>query len=89
MTPLHRDPWFTFHFAGERIISRFHLEAMEPGQRVLVFKLNPDTGERLGLLARATVGGGGWVDLSEPIVVKTGDAFIAVTNHRKKSNSAS
>lgn len=36
------------------------------------------TGERLGLLASATVGDGGWVDLREPIMVRAGEAFIAV-----------
>jgi hypothetical protein len=34
--------------------------------------------ERLGLLATATVGAGGWVDLQEPITVRAGEAFIAV-----------
>jgi len=38
----------------------------------------PDTGERLGLLAMALVGEGGWVDLHEPIIVQAGDAFIFV-----------
>jgi hypothetical protein len=38
----------------------------------------PGTGERLGLLATAAVGEGGWVDLSEPIIVQAGDAFIVV-----------
>ena len=36
------------------------------------------TGERLGLLATATVGEGGWVDLPEPIIVRAGETFIAV-----------
>jgi hypothetical protein len=45
---------------------------------VKVFKIDPSTGERLGLLATANVGEGGWVDLQEPIIVKAGDAFIAV-----------
>ena len=26
----------------------------------------------------ATVGEGGWVDLTEPIIVRAGDAFVAV-----------
>ena len=78
MTPLYEDPHFTFRFADGRIIPRFHLEGIEAGRQVLVFKINPDTGERLGWLAMATVGEGGWVDLAEPIIVKAGEAFIAV-----------
>ena len=78
MIPLHHDPWFTFRFADDRIIPRFHLEGAEVGRRVSVFKIDPGTGERLGLLATATVGEGGWVKLREPIIVRAGDAFIAV-----------
>ena len=33
MIPLHRDPWFTFRFADDRIIPRFHLEASRRGGR--------------------------------------------------------
>ena len=43
-----------------------------------IFKFDPGTGERLGLLATATVGEGGWVDLAQPIIVRAGEAFIAV-----------
>jgi hypothetical protein len=43
-----------------------------------VFRIDPGTGERLGLQATATVGAGGWVDLPEPIIVRAGEAFIAV-----------
>ena len=32
----------------------------------------------VGLLATATVGDGGWVDLQEPIIVRAGEAFIAI-----------
>jgi hypothetical protein len=78
MLPLYQDPWFTFRFADDRIIPRFHLEGVEAGQPVSVFKINPQTGERLGLLATATVGKDGWVDLAEAIIVKAGDAFVAV-----------
>jgi hypothetical protein len=76
--PLYQDHWFTFRFADDRIIPRFHLEGVEAGQRVSVFKIDPGTGERLGLLATATVSDGGWVDLAEPITVKAGEAFVAV-----------
>jgi hypothetical protein len=78
MKPLYEDPHFTFRFADDRIIPRFHLDGVEAGRRVEVFKIDPGTGERLGLLVRTTVGKGGWVDLPEPIVVKGGDAFVAV-----------
>ena len=78
MLPLYHDPHFTFHFADDRIIPRFHLEGVEAGRRVAVFKIDPATGERLGLLATATVGEGGWVELAEPIIVRAGEAFVAV-----------
>ena len=78
MRPLYEDPCFTFCFADDRIISRFHLEGMEVGRRVSVFRTDLDSGERLGLLATATVSEGGWVDLPEPIMVQPGDTFIAV-----------
>src|SRR4051812_27451126 len=78
MQPLYEGPWFTFRFADNRLIPRFHLEGVEAGRRVSVFKIDPATGERLGLLATAAVCDGGWVDLSVPVVVKAGNAFIAV-----------
>jgi hypothetical protein len=78
LDPSYQDPWFTFRFADDRIIPRFHLEGVEAGRHVSVFKIDPRTGERLGLLALATVGEGGWVELAEPIIVRAGDAFIAV-----------
>jgi hypothetical protein len=78
MLPIHVDPWFTFRFADDRIIPRFHLEGVMVGQRVSVFKINADTGERLSLLATAIVGEDGWVDLPQQIVVRAGEAFIAV-----------
>ena len=51
---------------------------MQAGRRVSVFKIDPGTGEMLGLLAKATVGEGGWADLGEPIIVRSGEAFSAV-----------
>ena len=77
MLPLYEDPHFTFRFAEDRLIPRFHLEGVEAGRRVSVFRIDPGTGERLGLLATATVGEGGWVDLDEPIMVRAGEAFVA------------
>ena len=78
MLPLYHDPYFTFRFADDRLIPRFHLEGVEAGRRVSVFKIDPGTQERLGLLATATVSGGGWVDLAEPIMVQGGEGFIVV-----------
>jgi hypothetical protein len=57
---------------------RFHLEGVGAGRRVSVIKIDPGSGERLGLLAVATAGEGGWVDLTEPIIVRPGEGFIAV-----------
>ncbi len=78
MIPLYQDQHFTFRFAEARIIPRFHLEGVEAGRRVSVFQIDPGTKEPLGLLATATVGEGGWVDLQESIIVRAGEAFVAV-----------
>ncbi|HEX4590463.1 MAG TPA: hypothetical protein VH120_11070 [Gemmataceae bacterium] len=78
MRPLYHDPQFAFRFADDRIIPRFHLEGVEAGRRVSVFKIDADSGERLELLATATVGDGGWVDLAEALIVRGGEAFVAV-----------
>jgi hypothetical protein len=78
MLPLYQDPHFTFRFTDDRLIPRFHLEGVQAGRRVSVFKINPGTSERLELLATATVGEGGWVDLPEPIIVRAGEGFIVV-----------
>lgn len=78
MLPLYEEPWFTFRFAETRIIPRFRLEGVEASRRVSVFMINTQTGERLSLLATASVGEAGWVDLDEPITVRAGEAFVAV-----------
>jgi hypothetical protein len=78
MLPLYEEPHFTFRFADARIIPRFHLPGVGAGRRVSVYRIDPDSGERRGLLATAGVGEGGWVDLPEPITVRAGEAFIAV-----------
>jgi hypothetical protein len=78
MVPLYHDPHFTFRFADDRLIPRFHLEGVQAGRRVKVFRIDPGTGERLDLLATAAVGEGGWVDLEKPITVRAGEAFVAV-----------
>jgi hypothetical protein len=77
MIPLHPDPHFPFRLAADRLIPRFHLEGIEAGRRVSVFKIDPDSDERLNLLATATVGEGGWVDLQERIIVRAGEGFVA------------
>lgn len=76
--PLYEDPHFTFRFADDRIIPRFHLEGLQAGRRVSVFKIDPGTNAKLDLLATAAVGEGGWVDLPQPLIVRAGEAFIVV-----------
>lgn len=78
MLPLYMDNCFPSRFADDRLVPRFHLEGVEAGRQVSVFKIDPDTGDGLGLLATATVGEGGWVDLMEPIIVRAGEGFVAV-----------
>jgi len=78
MIPLHRDAHFTFRFADDRIIPRFHLEGIEPGRQVKVFRIDANTGEQFDLLTVGIVGVDGWVDLAEPILVRAGGAFIVV-----------
>jgi hypothetical protein len=78
MLPLYHDPYFTFHFSDDRLIRRIHLEGVEAGRQETVCRIDPDSGERLGLLATVGVGERGWVDLPEPITVRAGEAFIAM-----------
>jgi hypothetical protein len=64
-----QDPWFTFCFNDDRLMRRFHLVGVPAGQRVSVIKVDPSTGERLGLLATGTLarwrGGPGQADHRE------------------------
>jgi hypothetical protein len=78
MLPLYEDSHFTFRFADDRIIPRFHLEGVEAGRHVKVYKIDPETGERSSLLATAIVGENGWVDLTEPIIVRSQEGFVVV-----------
>jgi hypothetical protein len=78
MLPLYHEPHFTFRFADDRVIPRFHLEEVGAGRRVDVYRIDPATGDRLGLLTTGVTGEGGWVDVKEPITVRAGDAFVAV-----------
>ena len=75
MSSLYEDPWFTFHFADNRKIWRFHLEGIAVGRGISVFKIDPESGARLGLLAKGRVGEGGWVEFAEPIIMHVGEAF--------------
>lgn len=77
MIPLYQDPCFTFLFADDRLVSRFHLEGVGPDRRVSVFRIDSATGERISLPATMT-GKGGWVELSDPIVMRAGETFVAV-----------
>jgi len=78
MLPLYNDPHYTFRFAADRIIPRYHLEGVGVGRCVSVFRLDPVTGGRRNLIASATAGDGGWVDLSKPIMVRAGGGCVAV-----------
>jgi hypothetical protein len=78
MLPLYRDPHFTFRFAEDRLVPRFHLDGVEPGTPVSVFALDPASGERLGLIGEAVAGDEGWVELVEPLVVRAGGGFVVV-----------
>lgn len=78
MIPLYRNPHYTFRFADDRTIPRFHLEGVGAGRRVDVFRIDPSTGVRLELLTTGVAGDGGWVDVKESIIVRAGDAFVAV-----------
>jgi hypothetical protein len=44
MIPLYEQPHFTFRFADDRIIPRFHLEGIEAGRMVMVFNIRPRHG---------------------------------------------
>jgi hypothetical protein len=78
MIPLHHESWYTFQFADDRLIPRFHLEGVAAGQRVEVYRIDPATGVRLDRLATASAGDGGWVDLPAPLAVRAGDAFVVI-----------
>lgn len=60
MIPLYEYSCFAFRFADARLIPRIHLEGIGVERRVSVFKIDAVTSERLGVLGKAIVGGGGW-----------------------------
>jgi hypothetical protein len=74
--PLYQDPFFTFRFADDRIIPRFHLEGVPAGVEVRIFSANSETLQPGNLLGTAVVGEGGWVDLPKAIVVRAGEVFV-------------
>lgn len=75
MIPLHRDEFYTFTFADDRLVPRFHLDGATEGAAA-VYRLDPATGGPADRLADAVVGPGGWVELSVPLTVRTGDGFL-------------
>lgn len=77
MIALYHESHFTFRFGDSRRIELIHLEGVPPGRTVTLVRIDATTGERLGIIASAVVGDGGWVDLPQAIVVSAGDAFIA------------
>lgn len=78
MIALYHESQFTFRFGDDRVVSRFHLEGVEAGRRVSVFKLDATNQHRQGRITAATVGDGGWVDVPEPILVRAGEGFVVV-----------
>ncbi len=78
MPSLYQDSEFTFHFAEDRLIPRFHLQGIELGRIVSVFRIEVASGRRTELLTKAIVGEEGWVDLTEPILMRTGEGFVVV-----------
>jgi hypothetical protein len=76
--PLYRDPYFTFRFAEDRRVDRFHLEAAPPGARVTIYHLDPGTGERTGSSESALVDERSWVQLQTPLLVRAGGGFEVV-----------
>lgn len=84
--PLYRDHGFTFRFTDDRLIPRFHLEGVKAGHPATVFAIDPDTGNRRGVLAKATAIDDGWVELPEPLVVRAGGGFVAVPTPSRRGS---
>jgi hypothetical protein len=80
--PVYHEAHFTFRFADTRTVPRFHLDGLEAGRPVSVFRLDPGTERPLDLLATAAVGAGGWVDLAEPLLVGPGRGFVVIPEPR-------
>jgi hypothetical protein len=78
MLPLYRDPHFLFRFEEPRIISRVHLEGVEAGRPVRLVRVDPVSLSERDIIAEATVGPEGWVELAAPFRLLPGDAFLAI-----------
>ena len=75
MIELYRDDDFTFRFAEPRVVGRFHLEGVPAGTVVAVHRL-ASPGDVVGeLLAMATVGAGGWVEVTPAMRVDAASGF--------------
>jgi putative acetyltransferase len=75
---IHQDAHYAFRFADDRLIPRFHLEGTLRGQRVSVYRMDSNSGQRLKLLRTAIVGEDSWVDLDDPLIMHAGEGFMAV-----------
>lgn len=78
MTPLYRDPHFTFRFLDDRVVARFHLDGVSAGASVSIAMIDAGAREAGPPIMTATVGNGGWVDLARPIKVAANGGFIVV-----------
>jgi hypothetical protein len=76
MIPLYSDDRFTFCFAEDRIISRFHMEGISVGTSVRIYRFSTETKEVQELLQEAIVGENGWVEIKNPLVMRAGDGFV-------------
>jgi hypothetical protein len=56
MLPIYEDPHFKFGTSEDRSVRRFHVDGVPAGQRVAVIKIDPCTGEWLGLLTTRIAG---------------------------------
>jgi hypothetical protein len=77
MIPLYRAPDFTFFFAEDRIVGRFHLDGIEPNRTVVILRLDSQQ-QRGEQIATGTTGLGGWVELSEALRIRAGEGFLAI-----------
>ncbi|MFO0865976.1 MAG: hypothetical protein U0744_15225 [Gemmataceae bacterium] len=78
MLPLYRDPHYFFRFDDARIISRVHLEGAKPGLTVKLVRVDPRSMKEGDVIAHAVVEAEGWVEFSPPILVRAGEAFLAI-----------
>ncbi len=75
MIALYHEADFTFRFAEPRVVGRFHLDGVTPGTVVAVCRLQ-SPGDVVGeVLAKATVGAGGWVEIEPALRVDATNGF--------------